>query len=915
MCRREFSNEKKAPETVQSQHSESTPRAYDQGLTVFFLILAVIVGMTYVAVFGGYARFEKDNFGPAVMFALGRGYVNPCSGTAVKFALARGCANPCGDAIPGLEDFLTGKTTELDVHNEELPEVIPTYPLGKSHVSWKYLMYSVGALWRIFGISLNSLLPLYGLLYAVTGACAYAIFRLGIGRLCSAIGALLLILSPVNLYFLPHLRDYSKVPFILATILFLGLLIKAKPNAPRLIVMCAGLGCILGLGLGFRRDVMVFIPAAVFVIFFLTNTGITLAMKGMAGAALCIGFLLVGYPVLSGLSSEGSGSFHVVTYGLLPPFDDFTGIGGVPYALAPFSTDADTYMLVESYAKRFPPNQESEEGGMGTYETPTYDNICRRFFLEYAKTFPADLLIRCYGAILRVLDYGPFTSPEESRYGRTRVAFIERMFNLRWSSLHWLSNVNWVLLAVTLAILSARSIRSAMGLAFIFAYCAGITNLQFDLRHHFHTEILFWWPVLFVLNCLLRGSGTIYRLLRQKRLKGFLKENARALPLYLGRMAVTFVILAAVALMPLAATRVVQAARLHDIYQSLEMAELEPISTQAVMRGAETIMTPTAPHADLSRQSDCWDVYPDYLVAKIEAPTPTAVTVEYTPRERYMRVLTPSEFSDKDEAISSRFFPVYERDQRAYGRQRQFQGLVMWSEQADRFRGLYRVKNCERFPLLLDVVMTAPSRRLPAYKTLQPEVLPLYARAERARQRNLLVVGGMNDWSQGGAHPLGFSPPAAGRFSSISKETRFTSEGAASVRQVWTGVDGADSIFRQFRVVRAGLEPCTRYEFYVAADNLSPDPIGISVWDVQRGPDGQLSVNTRLAWRVVEIKPCPTFTEYGGYFTTGPYEDHLVSINTFCNGPSFPATALWDDWRIAKVDGDPWRIPAEAFGP
>ncbi len=886
------------PSTVPT--ARGVPRmSIDSAVAVAIFFVAALVGATYCAVNGDYARFEQGNYGPSVMLALGRGYVNPE-----------------WTEIPGLRDFLETKTRTLRISSEELPEVIHCRPLNPLHLRERYSFVTVGLLWKLFGISWIVLAPLCGFFYGLTALAAFAMFRLIVNRTLAIVGALIIMFSPINLYFVPHFRDYSKATPILLTVAILGYLIKRKLVPVRLFAICAGLGAMLGIAFGFRKDVIVCIPISLFVIALLIpgKPWAHLRVKCGAAMAFILAFLATGHPMLLGMSEKGGNSYHVIIYGLLPPFDDFLGMGGAPYQIARTSSDRDTYMPVEAYAQRHE-GPWDENGGIKSYETTTtYDKMCLHYFLEYAKTFPADLLLRGYAAALRVIEYGPFISSEESRYGRYRIALIENMFNLRWNLCKsWCWMVKYLAVGAFL-LLCGLSIRQGFGAALLFFYFTGITCLQFDLRHHFHTEIAFWLILLFSLQCAMRGCAWSLSAECRAHVRQVLVNPKMLWNVQMQRALMMAVLLPVGLLSLLYVTRAYQSGVVGDLYKRYASASIEPLAVERVQSGENKVLfkVQQRPDPDKQRGSDCWDVYPDYYVAEVDASSPVSMFVSYTGRED-IPVTLPASSPHVAGQRTKYFFPVYELDARGCGGPRELQGLVFSNEQADQLKGLYRVKDQDQFPLLLDLVLPPQWESLKRWKSLQRDVVPLYVRASRASSRNLLVNGGMEKWTDDGKAPENFNAILPAEVESIQKETMSVAEGHAAVRQVWNKADGAASIFKLFGKTVENLEPSTTYEFYVKASNPSKDHVVIAVWQLTPNANGRAQIRGQLNHGVVRIKPCPTFTEYGGYFTTGPYADGLVMLVASCNGPVFPATVIWDDWRLAKTGGDPWRIPAQAF--
>jgi hypothetical protein len=208
-----------------------------------------VVAMVYVASWGGTPHFFQDLFGPAVMFAHGHGFVNPVD-----------------EEIPALHTFLhppmhTGASPPVDAFGADaLPESIPLQPWDMFQRRQMYLIAAVGFTWLLFGVSWSALAPLYGVLAGLSAAAFYGLFRAGMNRFFAIICTLVLIVSPVQLHYLVRLRDYSKTPFILGVMLLMALLLLRPVRRSVLLGAAALAGVLIGIGVGFRADVLVTIP-------------------------------------------------------------------------------------------------------------------------------------------------------------------------------------------------------------------------------------------------------------------------------------------------------------------------------------------------------------------------------------------------------------------------------------------------------------------------------------------------------------------------------------------------------------------------------------------------------------------------------------------------------------------------------
>src|SRR5580693_7942573 len=189
---------------------QSSNTRVDAGVAVALLVAGCLLGASYT----GAARrvtsvtvtsaFNHRVFGAALMSACGRGMTTP----AVPIAAAGAPANQTA-----LIDFLAMRRQAID---------------------W-----------------------LLGALYGVSLALTYLLCRAAMGRTVSLAMAALFMISPLHLTNLPDLRDYAKVPFFLASLLIVALLVTRRRSAAATVGLAAFAGALVGCGFGVRTDVAI----------------------------------------------------------------------------------------------------------------------------------------------------------------------------------------------------------------------------------------------------------------------------------------------------------------------------------------------------------------------------------------------------------------------------------------------------------------------------------------------------------------------------------------------------------------------------------------------------------------------------------------------------------------------------------
>src|SRR5437867_2985555 len=198
------------------------------------------IGTTYLAAFqrsGGRGEFYQVEFAAAVASTCGRGFVNV---PAPPRALA---------------DFRERRTDVFSC--EQLPANLSVTDPDITQRLYRYLLTSVALYWRVGGITWSGLGPLYGMVFALTLCATYALFRVVAGPVASAVATAPLAVSAHQLSVLPHLRDYVKAPFLLALFAIMGLIAVRSASDRSRLMLAALFGLVLGVGLGFRNDVLI----------------------------------------------------------------------------------------------------------------------------------------------------------------------------------------------------------------------------------------------------------------------------------------------------------------------------------------------------------------------------------------------------------------------------------------------------------------------------------------------------------------------------------------------------------------------------------------------------------------------------------------------------------------------------------
>lgn len=528
------------------------------------------------------------SFGPAALFASGKGMILPLNGMP-----------------PGLEDFLQERAASFD------PSQIPETYTGP-HVFGSYadtftlthwlLFYTVGWTWRLFGISINALHLLTGVMGGFAAAALYLLFRLGMGRLFSFLGSLLTMMLPPFLLVEPSLRDFSKAPFFFLFIAATGMLLSRKSRPARLVLWAAGLGLLLGSGYGFRQDLLICLPVALVVLLAAPlRNGYLPFLRAASVVVLLATFALPAAPVFRGVRHEsGSVTTHTLFQGLSREAEQAMHFGGASYDLLLTPSDPETHAVVNVHAR-----MRGMTEPMPLYLSPAYAKAGRALFKEWAAVFPADLFARGIASAESVLRLASVTLeyPGYKEIQRKLEAAHPPDWHHRYT--RFIEPLGPVLLLGALLLIGIRGPALALAALFILGYFMAYPSLLFQIRHAFHLAFVIPWAALFLLeNFLATLLCPLSARMRERffRRAGSFSLASRAL----GRTAAALAVPVIVCALGLAALRYWQAHRVDEMMETYRAAAKAPVETAAMDDGDLCVITPVRPLPGLE---ESWNLH------------------------------------------------------------------------------------------------------------------------------------------------------------------------------------------------------------------------------------------------------------------------------------------------------------------
>lgn len=422
---------------------------------------------------------------------------------AVFFAGGHGMGTTDPVKIPGLEDFLLRRTDHFDVSN--IPDNLTVSPLSTPfELTLLYHLYAVGWCWRIFGVSVFSLVLFGAFLCALSTCAVYGIFRLGTCRPVSLIGALLFASSPAILCISNNWRNFGKTPFMLIALWLLLRLIMRPVSRLSMLIASVVLGLTLGMGMGFRQDVLIAVPPAIVVIAFFVHVKGRHHKKVRAASILLFLSLfgILSRPIFQGATLEGNqASVHSFFQGLSPDVEALLDFGGASYE-GLYWTDSGLYGQANVLARRLgnttpmvnPHTAEFRRAhgdrngprliNWGLYYTGIeYSHYARILAWEVIRQFPADLVNRAWCAVAALYKMPSDMCKNIIGVQATFPEWLYVIFKFHNLLASIIGYAGLSLVAIMLLAISSKNFKSALGVTFLLIWFTGYPSIFFEYRH------------------------------------------------------------------------------------------------------------------------------------------------------------------------------------------------------------------------------------------------------------------------------------------------------------------------------------------------------------------------------------------------------------------------------------------------
>ncbi|MEO7134080.1 MAG: hypothetical protein ABI024_07645 [Vicinamibacterales bacterium] len=660
-------------------------------VTAFACGLAAVDSFTNA---GNRPEYYRSEFAPAVLLACGHGFVNPPH---------QASSMEPGAGFEALGSFLHQQQDSLECR--ELPRAFRAEPLNLFQATHRYLMTVAASVWMVTGVSWSALKIISALFYGLTASLVYLLARSSMGRALSLAITATWITSPVQLEQLPHLRDYAKAPFFMFTLCAVAWIALTRASRRRTITALAVVGAVLGVGFGFRTDVVSYLPFVLFVVM-VFRPGFSrtdLLTRGLAATAAVGAFIVTASPILRAYQSADNVA-HVAMLGLSDPSRDWLELREAPYSYGYLYHDEYLATVIAGYSER-----QKTSNDLLLLGTPDYTKWGDDYYRRLVVTFPGDMLVRAWAAALGVFQV-PFQQVNLDRpnWIDPRLDFI---FQYRGSAMSWLGVLPPFVAAGILAVgVSVVSLR-LFGLLMLFGVILpGMTSIQFHERHVFHLEVL----SLFTYGCLLSFGWRLVRRLNHSR--------STVVPIAVRTTVVAFG-LAAFVVLPVCVARLYQASNVARLFSAYESAEVTRIDATQVLQpdGQILLAVPLQPAEQPEHFIDT-----NVLVITVGGDQCDADVVPLRLRYRAVphfvdltrQTIVPAPAAGQGPARL--LFPVYSLGARSRGRESpRFVGVEVAPAEAPCIQSLARFKKPDKFPLLLESMLLPDWRQRPLYEALR----------------------------------------------------------------------------------------------------------------------------------------------------------------------------------------------------
>lgn len=687
---------------------------------------------------------------------------------AIFFACGHGLVTTDVEKIPGLSEFIYRETDLFDT--SVLPAVFPekklSAPAATTHL---YYLYAIGWIWWLLGVSVDAVVKYTIVLRVLCAVIIFGILRLGLSRIAALTTVLIIFTSPAMLNMDISPRDMGKAPFILGFLLLSAWMALRSHPPKTILLLSSALGLLLGIGFGFRQDILVCMPLAFFVSCFLARVNSSRAVTWrFAGTILMSAFFLaLSWPIFKASALEGNQqtSVHTFLVGMSENVESNLLAQNQSYNLLPdsFSGEAISYAIVNTYARRMG-NRESMinpccaeyERFMGDknahllmdpyffYNGKAYAETGRLLMRDLFLYFPADFVIRAWCSVQKLFNTNRYYASVLAKSREPRPPWIRCLLSAQTLFADHIASFGLVYLVLALTVLAAFQFRKALIFTLFFLWFAGYPSLQFEYRHSFYLVFI---PVMALAVCiehLLRWLIAMH--------KHGVRCSCQHIPGKAIRACLFIILVLSAYAIPLWGLRIFQSYQLNHLADLFNKAPKESVPLISENREAEIFLSPDGPLPGLLKSDSlppgetAWD----YIALSFDTHGyDIPITIHYDENRllnNFTQTITVRGFDDAQSGRVTLYCPIYEVDttysmdmlkeflrtfptiaaevddsrplaEQQWWRRSKFMGISFPSEYLGLFVGFHRVDDIESAHLLPIMQVPEDRRCMQTYKT------------------------------------------------------------------------------------------------------------------------------------------------------------------------------------------------------
>lgn len=459
--------------------------AKDNLVAIFFFVLGGSIALIFYQKIG-YTFFYQNFVPEAILWACGYDFTFP--------------KKPIDAFIP----FLKGQDYSFECGQIGNLETFKTAGLFAS--AQPYLTWSTAILWRWLGVSYQAISPLIFILWGAYASGLYLLFRQFTKKWVSVIGTLFICLSPVMVSMIGSLRDFSKAPFIIWTIVLLIASIRKKnQNASIILASCAG--AVAGIGMGFRSDLYIFLPIGIVFLIIGTPTASAksllekILVKAKISFAFTAIFIGTASPILlKNVDLNGVGGYFVMQ-GMSEPFRLASKLLPAGYTTGWMYSDELTLSSIAADERKLDPKkwdkvETSKVPGLSVSQSFT---LATKQMFNWADIFLGDFANQSLKSIMWIIAFPVFISNINTQINLpfeiiTPQSIILKIYSVADSlAIVFLAIIGFILFVFKEL---QRSKNNGLALTFLILFLGAYPAIQFNIRHFFYLEFI--WILCFV---------------------------------------------------------------------------------------------------------------------------------------------------------------------------------------------------------------------------------------------------------------------------------------------------------------------------------------------------------------------------------------------------------------------------------